>query len=74
MPLSGTNSEHTNMPIRISVSHCMPFRCQILSGTPAALSADEIAWVTLDALDQLPMGKLDRLVTRTIQGSIHPTK
>ena len=50
------------------------FQCQILSGMPAALSADEIAWVAMDALDQFPMGKLDRLVTRTIQGSFHPTK
>lgn len=50
------------------------FRCQILSGTPAPLSADEIAWVAMDALDQFPMGKLDRLVTRTIQGLSHPTK
>jgi A/G-specific adenine glycosylase len=48
------------------------FQCQILSGIPAPLSADEIAWVGLDALDDFPMGKLDRLITRTIQGS-HPT-
>ncbi len=55
------------MPIRISVSRCMPSNARILSGVPIPLSADEIAWVELDALDDFPMGKLDRLVTRTIQ-------
>lgn len=42
------------------------YQCQILNGIPTPLIADEIAWVELDRLDLFPMGKIDRLVTRTI--------
>ncbi len=42
------------------------FSCKIKVGKPTAHEAQQIVWVTLDQLDDYPMGKLDRLVSRRL--------
>lgn len=43
------------------------FCCQVLEGEPRALHASEIRWVTPAAMDEFPMGKIDRQIARRIQ-------
>lgn len=45
------------------------FCCQVLEGEPRALHASEIRWVEPAAMEQFPMGKIDRQIARRIQKS-----
>jgi len=38
------------------------FLCQLSQGEPTALQASQIAWVNVPALEDYPMGKVDRLI------------
>lgn len=42
------------------------FRCEIGDHEPQALHASEIRWVSLQALADYPMGKIDRQIARRI--------
>ncbi len=42
------------------------FNGRIPRGEPRALEADEIRWVDISDLDQFPMGKVDRLISRAL--------
>lgn len=42
------------------------FHCRLNGRQPEALEAQEIRWVELEMLDQYPMGKIDRLISRDI--------
>jgi len=44
--------------------------CEIIKGKPKALEADAIAWVPIDHLDDYPMGKVDRLISRDLQSAV----
>lgn len=43
------------------------FSGDIIQGEPAALAADEIQWVAIPDLSQYPMGKVDRLISLSLQ-------
>jgi A/G-specific adenine glycosylase len=43
------------------------FLCKLTGAPPQALEAEEIRWVPLSELDQYPMGKVDRLISRRLQ-------
>lgn len=45
------------------------FACTLQQGEPRALEATQIAWVPLDQLQEYPMGKVDRLIARKLQGA-----
>jgi A/G-specific adenine glycosylase len=47
------------------------YSCNIKSGEPKPISADEIKWVNTTDLHLYPMGKLDRLVTNSILASLN---
>jgi len=40
--------------------------CEIVAGKPQALEADAIAWVPINRLEDYPMGKVDRLISRDL--------
>lgn len=40
--------------------------CDILSGTPQPLAASELAWASLTQLSAYPMGKIDRMISRSL--------
>jgi A/G-specific adenine glycosylase len=42
------------------------YHCSLLSGKPRALEASEIRWVAINELGDFPMGKLDRMISRTL--------
>jgi A/G-specific adenine glycosylase len=44
--------------------------CEIITGKPQALEADAIAWVPIKRLDDYPMGKVDRLISRELQSVV----
>lgn len=44
--------------------------CEIIMGKPQALEADAIAWAPIDRLDDFPMGKVDRLISRDLQSAV----
>jgi A/G-specific adenine glycosylase len=44
--------------------------CEIITGEPQALESDAIAWVPVSRLDDFPMGKVDRLISRELQADI----
>ena len=43
------------------------FEGRINGGKPSALAADEISWTAIDELDDYPMGKVDRLISNSLQ-------
>jgi A/G-specific adenine glycosylase len=43
------------------------FHCQLNGDQPQALEAQEIRWVAPTALEEFPMGKIDRMISRKIQ-------
>ncbi len=45
------------------------FRCEIIKGKPKALEADEIAWVPIGRLDDYPMGKVDRMISKDLKNA-----
>jgi A/G-specific adenine glycosylase len=47
--------------------------CDILRGEVKALEADEIAWVSLNNLDDYPMGKVDRQISIDLNASCRKT-
>lgn len=42
------------------------YRCRVTSGILQALVAQEIQWVAISDLEQYPMGKIDRLISRRL--------
>ncbi len=42
------------------------FQCELLKGEPIAVEASEINWVKLAELDDYPMGKIDREISKTL--------
>jgi A/G-specific adenine glycosylase len=44
--------------------------CEIVAGKPQPLEADAIAWVPIKRLDDYPMGKVDRLISRQLQSAL----
>ena len=42
------------------------FHCEIISGVPKNLDADEIAWVKVEDLVGFPMGKIDRMISQDL--------
>jgi A/G-specific adenine glycosylase len=40
--------------------------CEIISGKPEALEADQITWVPLNQLKEYPMGKIDRQISNQL--------
>ncbi len=42
------------------------YYCSLLTGEPQALEASEIRWVAISNLGSFPMGKLDRMISRTL--------
>lgn len=45
------------------------FLCTILSGEPAPLEASELRWIEMEDLATVPMGKLDRAISRRLSPS-----
>ena len=45
------------------------FRCELVSGEPRPIQADEIAWVNLPELIDYPMGKIDRQISKSLLSS-----
>jgi A/G-specific adenine glycosylase len=43
--------------------------CEIIKGKPKALEADAIVWAPIGHLDDYPMGKVDRLISRDLQSA-----
>lgn len=43
------------------------FRCTLVKKEPRPLEAQALAWVSLDQLDDYPMGKIDRMISTTLQ-------
>lgn len=43
------------------------FRCGIVEGVPRPLAADGLRWVTREEMESLPMGKIDRAISRDIR-------
>jgi A/G-specific adenine glycosylase len=43
------------------------FACTLRGGRPRSLQVDDFRWVTLDELEDFPMGKLDRLISQQVQ-------
>ncbi|MDX1437024.1 MAG: NUDIX domain-containing protein, partial [Anaerolineales bacterium] len=43
------------------------FRCRLAGGRPEPLEVDEIQWAHFDDLTEYPMGKIDRMISSTIQ-------
>jgi A/G-specific adenine glycosylase len=43
------------------------FACALRGGRPRSLQVDDFRWVTLNELEDFPMGKLDRLISQQLQ-------
>lgn len=57
--------KHAYTHFRITV---YAFECGLVEGEPRALEHAELRWVGVHEMDALPMGKVDRLIVRTLQG------
>lgn len=44
--------------------------CEIVAGKPQALEADAITWATINRLEDYPMGKVDRMISRDLQSTV----
>ena len=44
------------------------FYCELAGGSPAPLEVDEIQWIHPLELADYPMGKIDRMISETING------
>ena len=42
------------------------FRCEKTAGEPKTLASDELGWFTRDELQNLPMGKIDRMIAQRL--------
>jgi A/G-specific adenine glycosylase len=45
------------------------FECKLSSGRPRSIQVDDFRWVPLDALEDFPMSKLDRLISQQLTQS-----
>jgi A/G-specific adenine glycosylase len=48
------------------------FHCQLEKGTPNPHYHQAVRWVTIDDLDQYPMGKIDRMISQQLQEMNEP--
>jgi A/G-specific adenine glycosylase len=62
-PLGAYRHAYTHFRIELHA-----FFCRITSGAPRALHATEIRWLDISELIGFPMGKVDRLISRRLQG------
>lgn len=53
--------QHAYTHLRVTLH---AFRCQVVSGEPQALAADELRWVKPGGLADFPMGKIDRQIAK----------
>ena len=44
------------------------FLCRLVEGEPRPIEAQAVRWVPIAALDEYPMGKIDRQIARRLQG------
>jgi A/G-specific adenine glycosylase len=56
--------EHAYTHFRITLH---AFFCEILNGAPHPVEAQDMRWVPITALDQYPMGKVDRLIANRLK-------
>jgi A/G-specific adenine glycosylase len=45
------------------------FHCRVLQGEPHLIEASDMRWVTLKELEQYPMGKIDRQISKSLLSS-----
>jgi A/G-specific adenine glycosylase len=58
------NYRHAYTHFRVTL---YAYKAMITSGVPAAIEASEIRWVAITDLEQYPMGKIDRTISRDLQ-------
>jgi A/G-specific adenine glycosylase len=57
--------EHGYTHFRITLH---AFMCKIIAGDPKPIQAEKIAWLRIDQMDDYPMGKVDRMIARSLDG------
>lgn len=62
-PLGEYKHAYTHFKVRLTA-----FACELDGSEPQPLEASEIRWVPLADLEQFPMGKIDRSISRDLEG------